>query len=91
MRQTFKQTYNEIKAAYAPTPEPKKVHGEDVITFEVRCQTPWVDKYYSFDAPRCSSNDELTKYALTQSRGVRDLINLNQVGDVKLSFRVKTI
>ena len=81
MKQTWKQTQSEIKEAYKSAPTMAKVHGEEVVRFEGRVQTPISDRHYSFDAPQCSSNSELESYMSIQNR-------LTVESDSKVSFRI---
>jgi hypothetical protein len=86
MKTTWKQNYNEIKEAYKHSREAPKLHGEEVISFECRCQTPILDRYFTFNAPRCSSNAELTSHAIIQNRILKAIMENND--DAQISFKV---
>lgn len=66
MKQTWQQNYNEIKEAYKPSFSSPKLHGEEVVRFEIKFETATTANYYQFEAPRCSSRDELMMYAYYQ-------------------------
>lgn len=75
MRTTITITQCEIKAAYSIKPEAKKVHGEEVVRFRARVQWDVGDRSFDFDAPRCSSNDELERYAAIQNKEMQNIID----------------
>ena len=66
MKQTWEQIYNEIKEAYKPAYSAPKAHGEEVVTFQIHFETATSSNYYLFDAPRCSTREQLMKYAYYQ-------------------------
>ncbi len=59
----------------------------DVVSFSVRIQTPLIDRYFTFDAPRVSSNKELEEYATVQNRDLKAII-YNDPEMYNLSFKV---
>lgn len=87
MRQNMMNTYKEIKTAYAVQQTPSKIHGEEVVCFEVGIKTDiWDKKYFNFDAPRCSSKNELESHATIQNRDLNKIIL--DADFYELSFRV---
>jgi len=66
MKQSWNQIYNEIKEAYKPEYSAPKVHGEEVVRFQIHFETATTSNYYQFDAPRCSTREELMMYAYYQ-------------------------
>lgn len=59
----------------------------DVISFRARIETPLQVRYFTFDAPRVSSNNELEEYATVQNRELKSII-YSSPESYNLSFRV---
>ena len=59
----------------------------DVVSFLARIQTPILDRHFTFDAPRSSSNKELEGYARVQNRELNEII-YSYSEMYNISFRV---
>ena len=66
MKQTWEQNYAEIKAAYKSAYSAPKQHGEEVVMFHINFYTATSSNGACFEAPRCSTNEELMMYAYYQ-------------------------
>jgi hypothetical protein len=88
------ETYKELQAVNASFEVYKKpVHGEEVIWFTIHFETATTSNDYCFQAPRCSTNEELKRYAYYQveSRTLKMILDGWECyagWEEKISFRV---